>query len=445
VPRPALVRAIGRWAFTAAIINSVVGSGIFGLPSAIARHVGPWAPAAVLVGGACVFVVALCFAEVGSRFDASGGPYLYATEAFGPAAGFHVGWLHLWSRLLSGAAILNVFIDYLRALVPAVGEPAWRAATMVVGMAIATAINVRGVRQASWTVNLFTVAKLLPLLLLAAVGVWRVRPEVLATQQVATTHWTEAILLLVFAYGGFESGVVAAAEVRDPKRDTAFALVVAMAVVAAVYCLVQLVIVGVLPHAARSGAPVADALGQLLGPAGLTVGALAVLVSVYGWMTGFALMTPRILLAMAERGEMPAVLGRVHATRRTPHPAIIANSLVALALGLFATFAQMATLAAVVRLGIYLAVCATLVALRRRGAGGASPFTLAGGVPLAVGGVLFCAWLLATRPFSQLWPLALVVASGAAVRALVRAAHSREQASSNASRGSRGKSFDGSP
>lgn len=422
---PPLVRAIGRWAFTAAIINSVIGSGIFGLPSTIAGHVGAWAPVAVLVGGACVFVVALCFAEVGSRFDAGGGPYLYASEAFGPAVGFHVGWLHLWSRLFSGAAILNVFINYLSALVPAVGAPAGRAATMIAGMAIATAINVRGVRQASWTVNLFTVAKLLPLVLLAALGVWRVRPEILAAQPVAAPNWTEAILLLVFAYGGFESGVVAAGEVRDPKRDTAFALVVAMLVIAAVYSLVQLVIVGVLPNAARSAAPVADALGRVIGVAGASVGAVAVVVSAYGWMTGFAMMTPRILLAMAERGEMPALLGRVHATRRTPHTAIVANSLVALGLGLFASFGQMASLAAVVRLGIYVAVCATLVALRRRSSRGGAPapgFRLAAGEPLAVAGILFCLWLLATRSVAQLWPLALVVASGAAVRLLTRRA-----------------------
>jgi amino acid transporter len=419
LPAPSLVRAIGRWAFTAAVINSVIGSGIFGLPSAIAGHVGSLAPLAVLASGACVFVVVLCFAEVGSRFEEGGGPYLYASEAFGPAIGFHVGWLHIWSRLLSGGAVLNVFTNYLSALVPAVGTPFGRAAAMVVGMSIATAINVRGVRQASWTVNLFTVAKLLPLALLVLLGVWMVRPEVLEAQRVARPDWTEAVLLLVFAYGGFESGVVAAGEVREPRRDTAFALVVAMGVVTVVYTLVQLVIVGVLPAAARSTAPVADALGRVLGGGGVLVGALAVVVSVYGWMAGFALMTPRILLAMAQRGEMPAVLARVHPDRRTPHPAIVANSLVALALALFATFAQMATLAAVVRLGIYAATCATLIALRRR-AVAAPGFRLPAGDLLALAGIAFCGWLLATRSVSQAWALAGIVGSGALVRFVVR-------------------------
>ena len=86
--RPALIRVMGRMSLTAAIVNGVIGSGIFGLPSAVAALTGAWSPLAVLVAGACVFLVLLCFAEVGSRFDQAGGPYLYAREAFGPIAGF---------------------------------------------------------------------------------------------------------------------------------------------------------------------------------------------------------------------------------------------------------------------------------------------------------------------------------------------------------------------
>ena len=418
-PRPALVRAIGRWALTAAVVNSVIGSGIFGLPSAIAGHVGAWAPLAVLLAGACVFVVVLCFAEVGSRFDDGGGPYLYVRSAFGPAAGFHVGWLHIWSRLLSAAAVLNVFTSYLGALVPAVATPAGRAVAMSGGLAVVTAINVRGVRQASWAVNLFTVAKLLPLVLLGVVGVASVRPEVLATQTVAAPDWTEAVLLLVFAYGGFESAVVAAGEARDPKRDMAFALVVAMGAITAVYCLVQLAIVGVLPDAARSATPVSGALGAVLGPAGVTLGAAAVVVSVYGWLAGFALMTPRILLSMAGRHELPTALGHVHARHRTPDAAIVVNSAIALALGLYGSFAQAASLAAVVRLGIFASTCASLIALRRR-APDPPRFRLPAGDALAVAGIAFCAWLLATRSLAQASTLLAIVAVGEALRRAVR-------------------------
>src|SRR5262249_50216044 len=157
--RPSLVRAIGRWSLTAGIVNAVIGSGIFGLPSAVANLVGFWSPLAVLIAGCSIFIIILCYAEVGSRFEDAGGPYLYAREAFGPLAGFQIGWLQIWTRLFSGAAALNILVAYL-----GLGET-WesRAVTMTVVVAVVTAINIVGVRQAAWTVNVFTIAKLMPL------------------------------------------------------------------------------------------------------------------------------------------------------------------------------------------------------------------------------------------------------------------------------------------
>ena len=209
---------MGRWSLTAAIVNGVIGSGIFGVPSAVAALTGAWSPLAVLIAGACVFVVLLCFAEVGSRFDEAGGPYLYAREAFGPVIGFQVGWLLLVSRLLACAAALNILIVYVGVLAPPVATPAGRAITMIGAIAVVTAINVTGVRLAAWTTNVFTVAKLLPLLLLIALGLPQIRSDVFATQAVAHPDWREAVLLMVFAYGGFESMVIAASETRDPRR-----------------------------------------------------------------------------------------------------------------------------------------------------------------------------------------------------------------------------------
>src|SRR5262252_7178414 len=161
--RPRLIRAIGRWGLTAAIINGVVGSGIFGLPSSVAGLTGAASPIAVLIAGVSVFVIVLCFAEVGSRFDDAGGPYLYTRAAFGPAVGFQVGWLHIWTRLLSAAAVVNVFASYLAALFPSLGTSPGRTTAITLAIVLATSVNVVGVRQATWAVNAFTVAKLLPL------------------------------------------------------------------------------------------------------------------------------------------------------------------------------------------------------------------------------------------------------------------------------------------
>jgi APA family basic amino acid/polyamine antiporter len=409
-----LVRAIGRGALTAVVINCVIGSGVFGLPATLAALTGSWSPLAVLIAGAGVFFIVLCFAEVGSRFDQAGGPYLYTREAFGPALGFHIGWLHIWTRILAAAAVLNVFVAYLAALLPWASTTTGRAVTMTAGMAVVTFVNVSGVRQAAWMVNAFTIAKLLPLMAVIVLGLANVDTTVLASQAVPDPQWTEAVLLLVFGYGGFESAVVAGSESRDPRRDTAFALLAGMLVVTAIYSLVQLSVVSVLPHAATNSASVSSALGIILGAPGVTLGSVAVIISVYGWLAGFGLMTPRILYAMGQRGELPYFLGRVHPRTRIPDAAIVVNSVLALALGLVSTFGQLATFSAISRLGILGTTCAALLALRRKW-GPPQGFRAPAGTFCAVVGIAFCVWLLSTRSLAQAWFLPVVVVTGACV------------------------------
>jgi basic amino acid/polyamine antiporter, APA family len=295
--------------------------------------------------------------------------------------------------------------------VPAAGTPAGRVTVMTAAVAITSMINVRGVRQTAWTVNLFTVAKLLPLLLIALLGVFRISGDVLATQTVAEPKWADALLLLVFAYGGFESSVIAASESRDPKRDTPFALVAAMLIIAATYALVQLAIVGVLPNAAGNATPIGATLGILIGPAGAVLGSVAVLVSIYGWLLGFGMMTPRILFSMAERNELPSFLAHVNARTRTPDAAIITNSAIALGLGLISSFGQLATLSAVTRLVIFGLTCAALIRLRKLH-GDTAPFRLWGGPGIAVAGIALCLWMLSTRSLAQAWFLPVLMLLG---------------------------------
>jgi len=410
-PRPGLVRAIGRWDLTAAFINSVIGSAIFAAPATVAGYTGAWSPLAWLIAGLGFLAIILCFAEVASRFKDGGGPYLYAHQAYGPLVGFEVGWLTFWTRALSGAANLNVFVLYFAAIAPFAGTTEGRALTMAVVVGVVTAINVVGVRQATWTVNLFTVAKLLPLVLLILLGLPRLSAEVLQTQVAPNPNWVDAVLLLVFAFGGFEAALIPAGEARDPRRDTGAALLTALAVIAAVYMLVQLVVVGVVPQAGQTKAPIADAFGVLLGPFGLVFASLAAMLSVYGWTMGNVLASPRVLHSMAERGALPAILARVHPRFQTPHLAILVYAGLTLLLALFGTFAGNAVLAAIVRLVYYALTCAALFLFRRREME-APGFRLAGApllVPLALA---FCGYLLYTRPLSQAWVLLALIAAG---------------------------------
>jgi amino acid transporter len=411
---PRLVRAIGRWDLTANIVNGVIGAGIFGIPSGVAAMLGAWSPLAFVLAAFGVYLVVFCFAEVGSRYEESGGPYLYARDAFGAYVGFQVGWLHLWTRLLSAAAILNVFVQYLGQIAPWAARGTGRAVIMIAIVAFVTVLNVWGIRQTVWAVNAVTIAKVLPLLILVLLGLPLVRGEVMATQAVEAPRWADALLFVIFAYGGFESGVVAASETRDPRKDHGFALVTSFAIVTLVYCLVQLVVVGVLPDAGGTKTPVAATLGVLLGPSGAVLGSVAAMISGYGWMMSFALMVPRIAFSMATKDELPPPLARIHPRFRTPYVSIVAVSAAGLALSLLGTFEVAANLSVVTRLCIYAIVCAALPILRKRG--GPAPYRLALGPGVAGAGILFCAWLLYERTYSQVVWLLAIMAAGLVVR-----------------------------
>jgi len=291
-------------------------------------------------------------------------------------------------------------------------------------MLLVTIVNVIGVRQAAWTVNVFTIAKLLPLVVLILFGLVHFDRSVVATQTVAEPKWTEAVLLLMFGYGGFESAIVACSESRDPKKDTAFALIVAMLIITIIYCLIQVAVVGVLPNAAASKAPIAESLRELFGPVGLTLGGIAVIISVYGWLIGFSLMTPRIIYAMSTRGELPEIFGRVHHTFRTPHVSIVINSVVALGLGLVSSFEKLVTFSAIVRLCYFIATCAALIALRKKH-GVPETFRTPGGNVMAMLGIAFGVWLLSTRKLDQAWFLPVMLAVGGLIWIASRASARR--------------------
>ena len=396
-PRP--IRAISRADLTLAIVNGVIGSAIFGMPAQIAALTGTQSPLAHLIAALGVLTIVLCFAEVASRFEDSGGAYLYSREAFGRHVGFQAGWLTLWTRLLSAAANLNVFASYLSQILPGAGAGAGRSAVIILVLFIITAINLIGVKQASWAVDVFTVAKLLPLALLVLLGLPQVSAEVIQTQTVAEPQWTQAVLLLIFAFGGFEAPLMSAGEAKDARKDSAFALLVALGIIATVYISVQYVTIGLVPDLQREKAPIAAAFSVLWGPVGITFASFAAMISVWGWATGNGLQSPRLLFSMAERGELPRVLASVHPRFLTPHVAIIGFSIVAGALAIGGTFEGNAVLSAIVRLIVYALVCVSLWVFRKTK--GPAQFQVPFALPVSILALGFCLYMLSTRSFAQ--------------------------------------------
>jgi basic amino acid/polyamine antiporter, APA family len=410
---PGLVRAIGRFSLLALAINSIIGSGIFGLPSALAAAVGRASPWVVLGGGAGAGIILACYAEVASQFPETGGTYLYVRETFGRFAGMQTGWMSLLSRLAACAAAANLFVMYLGEFWPAAAHAIPRTLILSALLASLTLVNYRGVSSAARLSNVVVIAKLLPLAVLCGIGVVALIRHSAAPPDAAPVvrDWLGALLLLIFAYGGYEAALNPMGEVRDPRRDVAFALFGAFAVVTVLYTILQFTTMVVLAHPAQSARPLADIARVLLGRQGAILTALAALVSVYGYLSANLLTTPRAMFALAAHGDFPPLFAAVHSRFRTPYVSILVFAVLLGTFALLGSFTWNVTLSAVARLAYYAAVCAAVPVLRRRRPAAAA-FRLPGGVLLPALGVGLCTVLLAGVDFRQ--SLVLLVTIGIA-------------------------------
>jgi amino acid transporter len=408
---PRFVRAVGLAGLVAIAVNGVIGSGIFVLPATAAAIAGAASPAAYVVAAVVMALVVLCFAEAGSLFEETGGPYLYARAAFGSFPGFLVGWMFFLSRLAASAAIGNAFVAYLAYFWPPAGTGAGRAAALTAAIGALAAANFAGVRRGSRTVNVLTVAKMLPLLLFVAAGIFAADParyRLLALPPVPALR--EASLLLVFAFGGFENASVPAEEVDDPRRHLPIALIAAIAFTAVLYVLIQIVALGTLPDLAADKTPIASAASRFLGPAGGAVMTLGAVLSTLGSESALVLVGPRILYAFARAGRLPRALAWIHERHRTPHVAIAAFAALAWGAAMIGTFAWLAAVSAIARLVFSLATCLAVPILRRRMPRGR--FRVPGGVFVPLVAAALCLWLLAGIRRDQALAGAVALASG---------------------------------
>jgi amino acid transporter len=419
--REGLVRGIRRWDLVALAINAIVGAGIFGLPSEVFGRIGAYSVGAFVV---CAFIVALiilCFAEVSSRFSGTGGPYLYAREAFGPLAGFEVGWMILIARLTAFAANCNLLVSYVSFFWPAAGDGTGRAVVILLIVGALTIVNVVGVRSAALTGDVFTVAKLVPLLLLVGVGAFFLEPAAFELGPApAFGQFSTSVLLLVYAFTGFEMATIPGGETRDPGRDMPYALLMAIGFVAVLYVAIQIVAIGTLPDLATSSRPLADVGSRVLGASGGAIVAGGAIVSIVGNLNVILLTASRLPFAMATRGELPRLLTTTHQRFHTPHYAVMLTAAVVLLLTLTGTFVYAATISVIARLLGYGATCAALPVLRRKSGVPPPAFGAPWGGAAAVAALVFAAWLLAQSTGSQVRDASIAAAVGILIYAWSR-------------------------
>lgn len=406
-----LVRALGIWALAANIVNVTVGGGIFRLPAAAGTALGTAAPLAYVVCAVAMGLIVICFAEAGSRVSLTGGLYAYVEVAFGPLVGFVTG-LMLWAGItVATAAVSSFFADALGALIPSVATGPIRNLTLAIILAGLAALNIAGTRGASRFVAVMTIAKLLPLMVLIVVGALFINRDNLTwSTSPPMSDVARASAVLIFAFLGVESALVPSGEVENPSRTVPRAIFIAMLGVTLLYLAVQVVTQGILgPALAGQKTPLAEAAAVAMGQPGRLLILVGSTVSMFGYLSGMTLASPRMLFAFGRDGFLPSHLARVHERFRTPYIAIMLQTAIVIALAVSGSFELLAVIANGTILVVYGACCVAVLVLRRRGVQeSGTPFRapLAGLIPILA--LVVIGWLLKSLTASE-WKAVLIV------------------------------------
>lgn len=362
-----LKREISQLGFAALTLNGVIGGGLFALPAIAADQAGVFSPWLFLICAALFMSIVFCFARLAKLFAATGGPSVYVSASFGPWLGFQTGWLLWFGRITAMAANANLMVTYLAWFWPPASAPLARALLIALTIGALTLANLRGVRHGMWAVFALTVLKLLPILLLLLVGISALSPAIfqLATPMPSVT-FGEGLLVLFYAFVGFESGAINAGEGKAPERDIPRALVRTVLLTALLYFWMQWLAVSVLPTLASSVQPVAEVAAIVLGPWGAGLIAFTAIVSIIGNLSSIMMAAPRMSYALARDGCLPAWFAVIHPRFATPALSVAVVGGLSLLLAVSNSFVYLAVMSTLVRLIGYALCAASVLVLERR-------------------------------------------------------------------------------
>ncbi|QSQ24421.1 amino acid permease [Pyxidicoccus parkwayensis] len=368
-------RRVGLFSGVMLVIGGIIGSGIFLNPAIVAQRVhtpgltlGVW-----LLGGVVALIGAFVYGELGQRIPKAGGSYVYLRDAFGPLPAF----LNAWGMMLmiatgAIAAVAVTFANYTLALTGL--GPDFRFPLAVGAIVLLSGVNYFGVRPGALTQNVFTVLKLLALAVLVGAGLLLAGPG--AAVEAAVPQAPDSLVLamgaalvpVLFSYGGWQQTNFVAEEMVDPERNLPRALLLGVIGVVTVYLLANLTYLRTLGAGglAASSAPAADALGQLLGPAGRTFITAGVALSTFGFLNLVILVSPRVYQAMAADGLFFPWMARLHPRYRTPSTAILFQAVWAILLTGTGTYGELLDYVVFADWLVFGATAATLFVYRAR-------------------------------------------------------------------------------
>ena len=434
---PSQARKLGLLMSIALVVGNMIGSGIFLLPSSLAPY-GLNSIVAWLLSAAGAIALAVVLSRLSRAFPEGGGPYAYTHAAFGPLAAFLVAWGYWINVWVGNAAIATGAVSYLVPFAPRIGaDPHVSAAVVVAILWILTAVNCIGVRAAGWVQGVTTVLKVLPLLAIAAVGVFRVRLDSLAGNAAvpfSLSAVTASATLTLFALLGLESATIPDGKVANPERTIPRATMIGTILTAFIYVVSCTTVLVLLPTArlAASHAPFADVAGMFWGGTGAALVALAAAISGFGALNGWILLQGEVPYVMAKDGVFPKVFART-SRRDTPVVALVFGSvLVTLLVFLNAggttvhVFTFMVLLATSACLVMYLVCSLALLKLQWQGRLGDARRGTAGLAAVGLIATLYSLWAIAgAGTEASLWGLALFAAGGPVYLAMRRGATHR--------------------
>ena len=396
--------------------NGIVGAGIFALPATLHLQFGTFSPWLFPIFGLLILLIALPFSRLAAVVPVTGGPAAYSA-CFGPFVSFQAGWLYYLARASAMAANANVFATYAASLWPALGSAVGRIVTILGLVALVTLVNIVGVRRAIRALDALTLLKALPLIGIALWALIAAAPAIPAPGPLPTLSAVEAAaLVILYAFVGFENSVVPAGETTDPRRTIPRALLITIAATAAIYFLVQLAYVAVMPVGAAPSAPLAAMAEILIGPAGAILLAATALASIAGNISSTMTSTPRVTFALSEQKSLPAWFGRVSGHYATPANSILFLGLVVGLLAVSGSFVWLAIVSALARMFVYGVSIAALPRARRADGQKNGPITYA----MIAAGLAVCAWGAAQSATASWVALAIAVSAGLLLYALAR-------------------------
>ncbi len=396
------------------VVNGFVGAGIFGLPSGAAQLAGEYSIFIYIVCALLMFPVILCFAELSSLFSGTGGPIRYATTAFNPFMGFQAGWLFYIARVVSFAANSVLLTDSIAYFIPAISEGFYRVACLGFICGALTLVNVLGAVRSIRSLAVATIVKFVVLILLVFAGLVIMGGQIVPVFDQSLPPANDlgaATLLLIYAFVGFEGGVVPAGEARNPSKDMPRALLLGLLFVVILYILIQMVSIAVIPGIATSTTPLLDVASELMGTPGSAILMLGVLASVGGNLTAAMFSTPRLTYALSNDGHLPKWFGQVNSKFLTPANSIIFYGILSFLLAIFGSFIWLAASTVLSRLFLYILSCLAVPRLRKimTNSGG---FRVPGGLLFPVLAICACIWLMFQVSFDSVLATAGYVGLG---------------------------------